>query len=281
LLLFLDDDVTFDPTLLATVMFLAIEYPQASVFGGPNLTPTGSSTFQHVQGAILGSLLVTGPVRRRYGQHPACFADERFFTLCNMVVRKRDMVDFEPSLRCAEENVVLSELAERDVGMRYDPDLVVFHHRRASFGGFARQIKKYGLGRGQAIATNLRTLQPVHVLPVLLVLWLISLPVLAIVWTPWWLLTGALYLFAALVAGVIVAASMERVRWALRIESFMIGFALTVTVHFCYGIGILHGLVSRRQAPLSEWSDIPVAPQTQVSEPLPQKVSEPLPRLIL
>ena len=54
----------------------------------PNDTPPGSSRFQAVQGAVLASLVGSGPVRRRYGAHPPRHADERFFILCNLAVRR-------------------------------------------------------------------------------------------------------------------------------------------------------------------------------------------------
>ena len=107
LLLFLDDDVTAPPDLLARLARLAIKHPQASVFGGPNETPPGSSQFQIVQGAALSSVMGAGPVSRRYGAHHAGPADERWFTLCNLAVRRKVMLPFLDELVCAEENALL------------------------------------------------------------------------------------------------------------------------------------------------------------------------------
>ena len=71
LLLFLDDDVTVEPDLLARLDRLADEHPEAGVFGGPNDSAPDSTRFQFVQGAVLASIVGSGPVRRRYGAHPA------------------------------------------------------------------------------------------------------------------------------------------------------------------------------------------------------------------
>src|SRR5438445_5263954 len=79
LLLFLDDDVELEPHFLARLHHLAVDHPEAGVFGGPNVTPRGSSVFQVTQGAVLASLAATGPVRRRYGRHHPTLADERWF----------------------------------------------------------------------------------------------------------------------------------------------------------------------------------------------------------
>jgi hypothetical protein len=260
LLVFLDDDVSFGPALMATIRAAALAYPDVTVFGGPNLTPPKSTMFQHVQGAILGSLLATGPVRRRYGQHPACFADERYFTLCNMVVSRREMVDFPTAARCAEENVVLAELEGRGLTMRYDPDIAVFHNRRETWAGFARQINKYGFGRGQAIAEHRGTLQLAHAAPVLLILSLCALPFLAAFWTPWWLGALAAYFLALLGSGVVVALTMKEMRPSQRAHTVVLGAALTAIVHLWYGVGLLGGLVRRLKAPDSQWVEIPLPP---------------------
>jgi glycosyltransferase involved in cell wall biosynthesis len=256
LLLFLDDDVTFPPNLLAKLHQLAEENPSVAVFGGPNLTPPKSSMFQLVQGAVLGSVLATGPVRRRYGRHPAGSADERFFTLCNMAVRRKNMLSFPPELICAEENAVLYELAVELAKMHYDPELFVYHERRDTFRGFVRQMEKYGTGRGQVIARRPASCQPLHLAAAAQPLWLASLPVVAIVWSPWYLVTGVVYLTAVLASGAKVAWSMKRMPVTRRAVVGLLGAALTTTVHTCYGIGVIHGMIRRPRPPRSEWKPL-------------------------
>ena len=83
------------------------------MFGGPNETPANSSRFQWVQGAVLASMIASGPVRRRYGSHPPAEADERWFILCNLAVRRTVMRRFDDALVCAEENALLGRAARR------------------------------------------------------------------------------------------------------------------------------------------------------------------------
>lgn len=256
LLMFLDDDVTFPPTLLRRLFELSREHPGVAVFGGPNITPPGSSTFQVVQGAVLSSMLATGPVRRRYGPHPASEADERFFTLCNMAVRRSRMLEFPPELVCAEENAVLHELARGREKMHYDPELFVFHERRDTFTGFARQMAKYGRGRGQCIVRRPRSLAPAHVAAVAVVAWLLSLPLVSVLVTPWYLLSAAVYFLVLLTAGGVVAVSLPRATLRHRLLAVALGAVLAATVQACYGSGIVRGLLRRRPAPVSEWQPI-------------------------
>jgi hypothetical protein len=253
---FLDDDVTFSADLLCRLGQAAELHPAIGVFGGPNLTPPGSSLFQMVSGAILGSALATGPVRRRYGRHTAGAADERFFTLCNMAIRRDVMRSFPPSLSGGEENAVLHELASRHVPMRYDPDLVVFHERRATYRGFATQMEKYGRGRGQVMVRHPRSTRPIHLLPIVLAVWFVSLPIVAVLWTPWYLLGAAAYALGLMAAGSAVAVGTRGTSPSKKAAIALLGAGLTATVHVCYGVGVVRGLVRRRRTPASHWSEI-------------------------
>jgi hypothetical protein len=253
-LLFLDDDVTVPPWHLRTLAAVAAAHPEAGVIGGPQLTPRGSSFFQVVQGAVLSSLVAAGPVRRRYGPHPPGVADERFFTLCNLAVRRDVMQPFDPALRCAEENALLAAMRARGVVMRYDPRLVAYHERRPNWGAFARQMQTYGRGRGQLARRRPATFRPAHAAPAALVVYLGALPLLAW-WSPLWLVPLGAYLGAVVAGSVRVAATLRRAAAAPPAA------ALIATVHACYGAGVLAGLVGRpARAPRARhrWIDQPV-----------------------
>jgi GT2 family glycosyltransferase len=245
LLLFLDDDITVDEDLLARLARLAEAHPEAAVFGGPNDTPRASSRFQVVQGAALASLIGSGPVRRRYGAHPECNADERYFTLSNLAVRREVMVPFATDLVCAEENAVLEELRSREVTMRYSPELVAYHERRATLRGFARQMYKYGRGRGQLTVRRPRDVRLPFVVPTLLLAYLLATPLLDVAFGPVALLGLVAYV-------LVLAAGAARIALTLRrISEFPLAMWLLAVMHVCYGAGFVRGVASRR---------IPVAP---------------------
>lgn len=246
-LLFLDDDVTIEPWFLSKMARIAQAHPEASVLGGPNDTPPGTPPFPIIQGAVLASIAVSGPVRRRYGAHPAGPADERFFTLCNLAVRREAMVDFPKDLVGAEENAVLSQMHEKGLLMHYDPELAAFHERRSSFRSFGEQMIKYGLGRGQLTRRNLRTLRIAYAVPSLFLLYCLAAAALA-AFEPLVLVPLALY------AGAVGATAL-RITWGLRdkppgsFSTLVTAGLLILTVHVGYGVGFLQGLVTRfRQA---------------------------------
>jgi glycosyltransferase involved in cell wall biosynthesis len=241
LLLFLDDDVTVEVDLLARLSLLADEHPEAGVFGGPNDSALDSTRFQFVQGAVLASIVGSGPVRRRYGAHPAGYADERFFVLCNLAVRRSVMVPFSHELVCAEENAVLAEMSARGVRMFYDPALVAYHERRPTIGGFVRQMHKYGYGRGQLLVRERRTFRPAFLAPTALLAYLAAA-------APLTLAAGPVALLPLLAYGGAVTAEAAHIAATLRRPlDAPTAALLTVLLHGGYGVGLLRGVVARRR----------------------------------
>lgn len=241
LLLFLDDDVTVERDLLARLDRLATEHPEAGVLGGPNDSALDSDRFQFVQGAVLASIVGSGPVRRRYGAHPAGYADERFFVLCNLAVRRSVMVPFSHELVCAEENALLSEMSQRRVRMYYDPGLVAYHERRPTLRGFAQQMHKYGYGRGQLLVREPVTLRPAYLAPSALVVYLFASPLLTVALGPLALVPLALYVAAVLAAAVWIGRTLHR-----PLDSALAAL-LIVVLHMAYGIGVVRGALARRR----------------------------------
>jgi succinoglycan biosynthesis protein ExoA len=239
LLLFLDDDVTVPPTLLRALADIAGRHRYVSVFGGPNDTPPESSPFQVVQGAVLSSLAGSGPVSRRYGARHPGLADERWFTLCNLAVRRQAMLPFLEELVCAEENELLANLRRRGEPMLYEPSLRVFHARRPALRTFARQMLKYGRGRGQLLARRPGTVRAAYLAPAALVVYLLLAPVLIGLGLLW---PFALIPLAAYCA--LIAASSLWIGGTLRRPAAVpLGLLLVVVVHLCYGAGVLTGLL--------------------------------------
>jgi hypothetical protein len=240
LLLFLDDDITVDEDLLCRLARLAAAHPDAAVFGGPNDTPEASTRFQFVQGAALASIVGSGPVRRRYGAHPEARADERYFTLCNLAVRREVMVPFATDLVCAEENDVLEELRRRKVSMLYSPELVAYHERRATPIGFARQMFKYGRGRGQLSVRRPRDIRLPFLVPTLFLAYLVAAIPLTLAVGPVALVGVVAYLLATVAGATRIAFTLRRP------TELPLAIWLLVVMHCCYGTGFVRGVVSRR-----------------------------------
>jgi succinoglycan biosynthesis protein ExoA len=265
-LVFLDDDVTVQPHLLGRLAELAAEHPDATVLGGPNETPGGSTAFQVTQGAVLASIVTSGPVRRRYGRHPAGGADERYFTLCNLAVRRDAMQPFPDDLLGAEENAVLVQMSRRGFRMHYDPTLVAFHERRPTLRTFARQMFKYGRGRGQFMRKDPASARAAYLAPAALLAYALAAPLLVIELGPLALLPMALY------AGVVAAAAAV-IGWNLHrsLRCGLLAALLIVVTHVWYGAGTVVGVLDRRRRRRrrrtrpARWSDAPADDVTVAS----------------
>jgi hypothetical protein len=167
-------------------------------------------------------------------------ADERYFTLCNLAVRREVMVPFADDLVCAEENDVLEELAHRGIPMLYDPHLVAYHERRSTHRGFAQQMFKYGRGRGQVSARRPRAVQPAFLVPTLLLAYLVVVPALTFL-VGWPALLGvAAYLLVVFAGATRIAVTLRRP------TELPLAFWLIIVMHVCYGAGVVRGLASRR-----------------------------------
>ncbi len=236
---FLDDDVTIVPDLFARALRVFAERADVGVVGGPNLTPPDSGRFEHCVGRVLESPFGSASVSRRYRRRGGVeTVDDRALILCNLAIRRSAFGDLEgpfpEHVVCNEENILLAGLAARGVRMLHDPDLVVYHLRRGTLAGFCRQIFKYGRGRWQNTLVVPDSLSPMFLVPVVFLLYLVSLP----------LAPGPLY-FAPLAAYVALLAAFSiqetlRVRDPRCLPLFMILFP---ACHLSYATGFLGELV--------------------------------------
>jgi GT2 family glycosyltransferase len=145
---FIDDDAYPDRNWLTNAVR---HFDDASVVaaGGPAVTPPGDSARQRASGAIFSAEIVTATTRHRYVPEP--LRDVDGLPSCNLLIRREAFLrDAEGSVRYwPGEDILLCMFAARD-GARivYDPEALVYHHRRAVFGPHLRQVWNYGRFRG-------------------------------------------------------------------------------------------------------------------------------------
>jgi len=183
IIFFLDDDVTVRPGFFSRVMRLFAERPELDVLGGPNLTPLESGRFEHCVGRVLASPFGSATTRHRFRSAGRLrSADDRSLILCNLIVRRRALeglnARFRDHLISNEENVLLAELAFEHKVMLHDPELIVYHSRRSNLRGFFNQVFRYGGGRWQNTEELPSSLSPFFLIPLLFLLYLLSIPLL-------------------------------------------------------------------------------------------------------
>jgi len=241
ILAFLDDDAYPASHWLAAAV-KEFEDPKVGAVGGPAVTPTHDNLRQMASGLVYQSWLVGGPYDFRYVPRPRRLVDDQ--PSVNLLVR-RDVFEriggYETVYWPGEDTVLCLKIVH-DLGLKlvYDPEVLVYHHRRELFAGHMRQVVAYGEHRGYFCRKFPKTsMRLSYFLPSLLLLgvttgWLSHFvdPILFRIY-----LGGiAFYLFLAVLNAWTMAGTN------LRLATLV--FAGTLATHFGYGWYFLRGLFS-------------------------------------
>ncbi|MCL4543448.1 MAG: glycosyltransferase [Chloroflexi bacterium] len=150
ILAFLDDDA-YPATAWLAAALPHFSSTHVAAVGGPTLTPAHDSFWQQASGAALSTLLGSGGALIRYRSRGRA-RDVDDWPSVNLLVRKSDF-DAVGGFNCAyypgEDTKLCLDLAKR-LGKRivYEPEAVVYHHRRPLFWGHYQQIGQYAVHRG-------------------------------------------------------------------------------------------------------------------------------------
>ena len=237
---FIDDDAYPRPDWL-TMAMRHFDDDAVGAVAGPNVTPEDDLLSWKASGVILESFLGSGSIAYRY-RSVGSVKDVDDFPTVNLIVR-RDVFEriggFDTHYWPGEDTKFCLDVVNMGKRIRYDPDVVVFHHRRPLFWDHFHQIGRYGQHRGYFMKAFPETsLRAIYLAPVLLLLYTIALPVLG--WmSPLGLVPAAAY---ALLVAVEAARGAAYHRQPALLPYALAGFPLT---HLWYGINILRGLLSR------------------------------------
>ncbi len=206
------------------------------IVGGPNVTPEEDSPWQKAYGDVMASPLGMGGAYIRHTPVPRREVAE--LPTCNMLVRRHPGLAFDPALDTSED-MAFCALA-RQLGGRvvYDPEVMVFHHRRASPSAFARQFHHYGVYQG----LRMTWVSLWRAMPLGLLIYMALLPLCCILWPAEW----RIFLLPLMAYGACIAyESLRLSRCSARWWRTMTGFLLA---HAAYGSGYFMGLF-RKAAP--------------------------------
>ncbi len=222
---FLDDDAYLPDEGLAEFERERARWPRAAAFGGPNLTPPSAPVFEQAIGRALSCRLATWFSVSRYrkqGTDRKC--GEESLMLCNLFVRRSELDSdpFPASFVCAEENWLLQTLSRKGSTLVHSPGLAVLHDRRPSWPTLAKQVFRYGFGRGQNLCLRPTTARLGYFIPTFCV---VSAPLFLArgEWRPF-----AAYALLCLIGG-----------WTVRSLRAVPIFPL---IHVSYGFGLIAGL---------------------------------------
>lgn len=149
ILVFVDDDAYPKADFFE---ILGRDFADGSIVavGGPAMTPDESKFWQRVSGAIFLSHL-SGGFPERYRS----YGEKRFvvdWPTVNLSIRKKvfeEIGGFGCEYWPGEDTKLCFDLfTKKNIKVLYDPELIVYHHRREGIVKHVKQISAYGLHRG-------------------------------------------------------------------------------------------------------------------------------------
>lgn len=149
ILIFIDDDA-YPKNDFLEILEKDFEDSKIVAVGGPAVTPKESQFWQRVSGATFLSSLSGGfPERYRPVGRKKFVAD---WPSVNLSIRKSifaDLGGFRGDYWPGEDTKLgFDLLMKKNIQILYDPELIVYHHRREGIMKHAKQIGAYGLHRG-------------------------------------------------------------------------------------------------------------------------------------
>jgi len=184
-----DSDCVIPEGYLAAVENSLLKNP-VDCFGGPDNADDSFSDMQKAVNYSMTSFFTTGGIRG--GSRQMEKFNPRSF---NMGI-SRKAFEMTGGFRSMIGEDIDFSLRVREAGMEtmLYRDAFVFHKRRVNINKFYNQTNTFGKARVVLTKAHPGSLKLVHLLPVAFVLGHLFLLVLAIVWTPFWLIFIAIYM---------------------------------------------------------------------------------------
>lgn len=150
---FIDDDAYPAPDWLDQALGRFASNPELQALGGPGITPPNSSFAKRLAGAFYESRLGSGGLRHRFVRsYPARSVED--WPAYNFFVRTaalRSVGGWASNYYGGEDTKLCLALRDAGHSIRYDPDVVVYHHRRPVFRPLMRQVGNVGRRRGSFV----------------------------------------------------------------------------------------------------------------------------------
>jgi GT2 family glycosyltransferase len=243
ILAFIDDDAYPDRRWLNRAVEVFAD-PQVTAVGGPGVTPDDDGFLAQASGWISSSYLGGGFHRYRFIPRKARWVED--YPSMNFLVRSSAFEEaggFGTHFFPGEDTKLCLALVNNGGKIRYDPGVVVYHHRRNLFVPHLRQVTQYGLHRGHFARIYPRTsLRLNYMLPSLWLVGVVAGPIVALAFRPAFLL----YKVAIIAYGI--ALALSGVEIAARSRDLAMGVVAALGIgltHTVYGVAFIRGFFVR------------------------------------
>ena len=232
---FIDDDTYPERDWLANVV-RHFEDESIGAVGGPAVTPESDTLLERASGGVYSSFLGGGSYRYRYIPMKKRFVDD--YPSCNLIVRKNvldEIGGYQTAFWPGEDTHLCLEIVEKlKKKIIYDPEAVLYHHRRSLFVPHLKQVKAYALHRGYFAKRFPKTsFRLSYFLPTIFVAFLCI----------GWIVSPLLYSVGMLLyLGLVIKSVLEFKGLSLKI---LIALGIIAT-HITYGLYFIGGLAKRK-----------------------------------
>jgi len=216
--------------------------PSIAGVGGPNITPDEDPFSARCFGALMESFLGSSGVRNTVIYRSV--REVKHNPPVNSAVRKsvfQEAGGFTEGFEWAQDVMLDAKIKRMGGRLIYDPEMLVWHHRRRTLRGFIKQLVLYGIGRASvfykypeslpltyfcvaAFATGTILSIPLYILVDFLK------PVIAFGWVA--------YLLFVMLSSIYMAVQKRKAALAVVIPP------LAIIEHFALGFGFLMGLIN-------------------------------------
>jgi GT2 family glycosyltransferase len=247
ILAFLDDDSYPDKNWLQKAVGLFKEGSEIAGVCGPNLTPPDDNLRQKASGYVWSTWLGSGGAGNyRCAVSPRREVDD--YPTVNFLVKKRDFLTvggFDSHFWPGEDTKLCLDLTKK-LGKKiiYDPQVLVYHHRREVFRAHLKQISRYAIHRGHFARIFPETSFRIgYLLPTLFVFGLIAGAPLSFL-SPWlrmiYLFVLGIYALALLTTGFQIYLQEKDLKLALLVIPSIF------LTHLVYGVLFIKGFLARK-----------------------------------
>lgn len=247
ILAFLDDDA-YPRTDWLKKMVHCFRDGEVGAVGGAAITPESNGVLQKVSGAVFESYIGGGFARNRYmciGDH--CESDD--WPTVNLLVWKdvfKEVGGFDSAFWPGEDTKLCLDIINAGYKILYDPEGVVYHHRRSDLLKHFKQIGNYALHRGHFAKIYPKTsLKFGYFMPTLFDIYLIFVIwILFVIPHSGFVILALIPLFIYFL-GLFIDGALITWRWRNPLVGLLTVPMIFLT-HVWYGIRFVQGLIVRK-----------------------------------
>lgn len=236
---FIDDDAYPDKNWLKTAV-IHFQHPQIVAVGGPGVTPKEDKYWEQLTGLVYSSFFCGGHAQHRFVKKDAMFVVD--YPAYNLIIRKdvlQKVGGYGTHFYGGEDTFLCLKLIKDGHRILYDPEVFVYHHRRALFLPYLKQIANIGMHRGYFAKTFPETsLQINYFIPSFLAVGFLLGMVLS------FFSRFIACIYFALLSFFILISIFSVIKKTDLKKSFIVSIGIILT-HITYGIFFVKGLLMK------------------------------------